>query len=126
MAKILIVEDEIDVSRVLVKRLTSEGFDVRIVTDAYGATESIHKNDIDLVILDMLIPAGGGMSVLENIKMGITRRKHIPVVALTVMADKDYREKVMEMGADAYINKPYDANELLATIRDLLEKNKKQ
>ena len=66
--KILIVEDEIDFAKMVKLRLQAVGYDVYIAGDAYTGTQQIIKNDYDLIILDLMMPAGGGFSLLERIR----------------------------------------------------------
>jgi DNA-binding response OmpR family regulator len=120
MVKILIIEDDMDTAKVLQKRLSAEGFDARAVYDAYSGISTIRKEDIDLIILDIMLPAGGGMSILRNKKL-FTQGKHVPVLVLTGVTDREYREKVMDMGAEAYMEKPYDPAELVKTIKKILK-----
>ena len=119
MKKILIVEDEFDVSKVLRKRLTDASFEVTVASDAYQGVQMALKNTPDLMILDLMLPAGGGLSVLKTIKAS-TYTKFMPVVVLTGMSDEEYKKKVLEYGIDAYLEKPYVPEELISTIRKLL------
>jgi len=115
MSKILIVEDEVDIAKVLKKRLTENGFEVIAASDGYEGTKLAHKEKPDLVILDLLMPVGGGMSVLKNIRMS-GEIMEIPVVVLTGMKNEDYKKQVLAEGVEAYLEKPYDPDQLIATI----------
>ena len=119
--KILIVEDEADAARVLVKRLETNGFDVVVAVDAYQGTAFINNEHPDLVILDLMLPAGGGLSVLKNIK-GRPKVAYIPIVILTGMKDGDIKKEVIDSGVDAYLEKPYDADILISTINKILSR----
>lgn len=119
--KILVVEDELDAAKVLVKRLTSHGFNVLVANDAYQGTALINKEKPDLVILDLMLPAGGGISVLKNVKTNPTIA-YIPIIILTGMKDEQKKREVMNEGVAAYLEKPYDADNLLGTIRKILDK----
>lgn len=120
MNKILVVEDEFDLSKVIRKRLSSEGYEVVIAADAYQGVEFAHTSNPDLIILDLMLPGGGGMAVLNGLKKTTTLR-FIPTIILTGMNDDEYKKKVIEMGVDAYLEKPYDSVELLSTIAELLD-----
>ena len=122
MKKILIVEDEFDVSKVLKKRLTDANFEVMVALDGYQGIQMALKNTPDLMILDLMLPAGGGLGVLKAIKTS-THTKFMPVVVLTGMSNEEYKKKVLEHGIDAYVEKPYVPEELLSTIRKLLGMN---
>lgn len=117
--KILIVEDEIFLSKTLRKRLSSAGYEVDVAIDAYQGVEHAHKWKPDLIILDLMLPCGGGIAVLESLQSS-TELSFLPVIVLTGMNDDEYKRKVLEMGVDAYIEKPYDATNLLNTIKQLV------
>jgi DNA-binding response OmpR family regulator len=121
MRKIMIIEDDLDVIKVLHKRLTQQDFEVMVAQDAYQGIALIHKNIPDLIILDLMLPAGGGQAVLKNIKLS-NQVKYIPIIVLTGVTDPEYKKKVLSDGVDAYIEKPYDPDNLMATINGLLNK----
>lgn len=119
MKSILIVEDEKDIARVLQMRLKKEGYKTTIAMDGLTAVQTTHKAKPDLIILDLMIPGGDGLSVLKRIKMSANTNM-IPVIILTSNQDLDYKNKVMEEGPDAFISKPYDAQMLLDEIKRLI------
>jgi DNA-binding response OmpR family regulator len=121
MPKILVIEDETDILKVLYHVLKKDGFDVVVAVDGYQGVDFAHRENPDLIILDLMLPAGGGLTVLENLKSS-TKTLHIPFVILTGMQDEVYKKKVLDMGVEAYIEKPYDSQSLIKTIRDILEK----
>ena len=121
MHKILIVEDEPDTSRVVAKRLEKAGFEVVVAVDAYQGISLAHKEGPDLIILDLMLPAGGGLAVLKNLEMS-SKVTRIPVVVLTGIKDEEYKDAMLKRGIEAYLEKPYDADELIATIRNILQK----
>jgi two-component system response regulator VicR len=119
MATILVVEDEIDVQKVIAKRLSSRGFTVHCAADGYQAVEVAHRVNPDLIVLDLQLPAGGGLSVLRKVrKSGNTQRARI--VVLTGLTNEDYKQEALKEGVDAYLQKPYDAEVLLNTIDTIL------
>ena len=119
MPKILIVEDEVDAAMLLGKRLSKTGFEVLTANDVPESIELLQKEKVDLVILDLMLPAGGGVIVLKSIR-GDARTSGIPVVVLTASHSPGYKQKVLEEGVQAYLEKPYDPAELIATIKKLL------
>ena len=121
MSKILIIEDEPDLTKVLRKRLLGQGFEVIAAADGYQGVEFAHKEKPDLIILDLMLPAGDGLSVLKNIKMS-ARTRYIPVVVLTGMKDEEYKQKVTDEGVEAYLEKPYEPDVLITTIKNVLKK----
>ena len=119
--KIILVEDEPDTAKVIQKRLAIEGYNVMVTQDAIQAVSFIHSERPDLVILDLMLPGGGGLAVLETLRLS-TFTATIPILVLTGMQNETYKQTVLKEGVDAYLEKPYDADELLATIRHILEK----
>ena len=122
MATILVVEDELDVQKVVAKRLTSRGFTVHCASDGYQAVQKAHKIAPDLIVLDLQLPAGDGLSVLRKLRISeATKKTHI--VVLTGMTNELYKQSVLIEGVDAYLQKPYDAKVLLDTIDQILGKS---
>ena len=120
MSKILLIEDDMDAQKVIGKRLTSAGFEVVFANDGYQGTALAHKEKPDLVILDLMMPAGGGLSVLKNIRSSM-HTNSTPVVILTGLKDTEYKKKVVAEGISAYFEKPYDPAELIETINNILK-----
>jgi DNA-binding response OmpR family regulator len=118
--KILIVEDELDFAKMVKLRLLSVGYEVQIAGDAYTGTQEIVRNDYDLIILDLMMPAGGGYSLLDRIRK-IPSKTMIPVVILTgkTISNED-REKAQEYNVSAIFSKPYDSTEFLETLKSLV------
>ena len=117
--RILIVEDEIDFAKMVKLRLQSVGYDVQIAGDAYTGTQEIIKNDYDLIILDLMMPAGGGFSLLERIRK-IPTKTMVPVVIVTGKTiNGEDREKAKEYDVAAIFSKPYDSNEFVDTLQSL-------
>ena len=117
--RILIVEDEIDFAKMVKLRLQSVGYDVQIAGDAYTGTQEIIKNDYDLIILDLMMPAGGGFSLLERIRK-IPTKTMVPVVIVTGKTiNGEDREKAEEYDVAAIFSKPYDSNEFVDTLQSL-------
>ncbi len=121
MATILVVEDELDVQKVVAKRLTSRGFTVHCASDGYQAVQLAHKIAPDLIVLDLQLPAGDGLSVLRKLRISdSTKKTHI--VVLTGMTNELIKQSVLTEGVDAYLQKPYDSQVLLDTIDKILGK----
>ena len=81
MATILVVEDELDVQKVVAKRLSSRGFTVHCASDGYQAVQKAHKIAPDLIVLDLQLPAGDGLSVLRKLRISKdTHNTHIVVL----------------------------------------------
>ncbi len=117
--KILVVDDEQDIVRALTIRLRSNGYEVIPAFDGEEAVLLAHKDNPDLVILDIRMPAGDGFSAAERLKQS-EHTRHIPVIFLTGSPDRSAEGKAAALGARFYIKKPYDAEELLDAVRRAL------
>jgi DNA-binding NtrC family response regulator len=121
MAKILIIEDEAAIRRVLVKILTEENntYQVSEAEDGLLGIEMIKKEDYDLVLCDIKMPKMDGVEVLEAIKK---IKPEIPIVMISGHGDLDTAVNTMRLGAFDYISKPPDLNRLLNTVRIALDR----
>ncbi|MDP4116490.1 MAG: response regulator transcription factor [Bacteroidota bacterium] len=121
MSKILIIEDEPKISRFVELELVHEGYEVITAFDGRSGLEQALSNDIDLVILDLMLPELNGIEVCRRIR----RESDVPIIILT--AKDDVSDKVMglDMGADDYLTKPFAIEELLARIRVAFKRKNK-
>jgi len=117
--KILVVEDEPDVRKALKIRLEDNNWDVFLASDGDEALKEIRKSHIDLIILDIMLPKMNGYKICRLIKFD-AKYKHIPVIMLTVRAEKEDKISGMEAGAEEYITKPYSSELLIGKIRKYL------
>ena len=121
--KVLVVDDEQDVAQALKVRLKANGFNVVLASDSVQAFTMANKEKPDLIILDIMLPGGGGFVVAERLKLSqVTHR--IPIIFLTGIPGGE--EKADQLGASGYVMKPYQPDELLETIQRALERNKTQ
>jgi CheY-like chemotaxis protein len=118
--RILIVDDERDIVKVLMIRLQSSGYEVTTAFDGAQGVFMAHKEKPDLIILDIRMPAGDGFSVTERLKNS-SHTWNIPIIFLTGSPEKDAEERAMALGARFYIKKPYDPEELLDAVKRALE-----
>lgn len=121
MSKILIIEDEAAIRRVLVKILSeeNEGYEVAEAEDGLVGIESIKKEDYDLILCDIKMPKMDGVEVLEAVKK---LKPEIPIVMISGHGDLDTAVNTMRLGAFDYISKPPDLNRLLNTVRIALDR----
>ncbi len=121
MAKILIIEDEAAIRRVLVKILSEENktYEVEEAEDGLVGVEKLKEEDFDLVLCDIKMPKMDGIEVLEAIKK---IKPEIPVVMISGHGDLDTAVNTMRLGAFDYISKPPDLNRLLNTVRNALDR----
>ena len=121
MAKILVIEDEAAIRRVLIKILTeeNEAYEVEEAEDGLVGVEMIKKDDFDLVLCDIKMPKMDGVEVLEAVKK---IKPETPMVMISGHGDLDTAVNTMRLGAFDYISKPPDLNRLLNTVRNALDK----
>ncbi|WP_428229805.1 sigma-54-dependent transcriptional regulator [Flavobacterium sp.] len=121
MGKILIIEDEASIRRVLVKILSEENdtYQVDEAEDGVAGLEKIKNNDYDLVLCDIKMPKMDGVEVLEEAKK---IKPEIPMVMISGHGDMETAIHTMRLGAFDYISKPPDLNRLLNTVRNALDK----
>ena len=123
MPKILVIEDEAAIRRVLVKILSEENdsYQVDEAEDGVQGTEKIKNEDYDLVLCDIKMPKMDGVEVLEAVKK---IKPEIPMVMISGHGDLETAVNTMRLGAFDYISKPPDLNRLLNTVRNALDKKK--
>jgi DNA-binding response OmpR family regulator len=119
MSKILIVEDEPRIASFLSKGLEASGFSTLAVDSGQSAIYLANRNDFDLVILDLGLPDQDGLSVLEHIR---GQGETIPIIILTVYDDLRHKLQGLNGGADDYVTKPFQLEELIARIQVQLRK----
>jgi len=121
MSKILVIEDEAAIRRVLIKILSEESEDYQVSEAEDGAKglEVLKKEDFDLVLCDIKMPKMDGVEVLEAAKK---EKPEIPFIMISGHGDLDTAVNTMRLGAFDYISKPPDLNRLLTTVRNALDK----
>lgn len=119
MAKILIVEDENKIARFVELELKYEGYEVEIAGDGRQGYEKAMHDDIDLVILDVMLPGLSGMEVCRRVRQ---EGNKVPIIMLTAKDDVTDKVAGLDMGADDYMTKPFAIEELLARIRVALNR----
>lgn len=122
MEKILIVDDEIKVVEMVEGYLRGEGFLTLGITNSEETLKKIDSFHPDLVILDVLMPGINGFEILKEIR----KTKDIPVILLTAKSEEVDKVLGLEIGADDYITKPFSLRELVARIRVVLRRLKKE
>ena len=119
MKKILVVEDDMDIHNLIKNVIEKERYEV---ISAYSGTEAIlliEKNSIDLILLDLMLPGLSGEEVMKRIK-------NIPIIVISAKISTEDKVNVLTIGANDYITKPFDTNELLARIKVQLRTNKRE
>lgn len=117
--RILVVDDELDMLMVIKLRLEASGYEVITATDGLEGLNIARKTKPDLIVLDVMLPKMNGYKVSRFLKFD-EEYKHIPIVMLTALAGEEDRSTGIETGANAYISKPFETQELLDTVRRFL------
>ena len=117
--KILIVEDDGDVRLGLHVRLKANHYDAFFAGDALSAMAEARKHEPDLILLDLGLPAGDGFVVMDRLKT-VPALAIIPIVVVSGRSGVANRERALQAGAKAFLEKPVDNAELLAVIRQAL------
>jgi two-component system alkaline phosphatase synthesis response regulator PhoP len=120
--KILLVEDESDLIKLLKYNLEKEGFKVHYATDGTVALAEVRRDPPDLVILDLMLPGLDGLEVCRQLRRN-DRFVRIPVLILSARSEEADRVVGLELGADDYVTKPFSMRELTARVRALLRRN---
>ncbi len=113
-ARILLIEDDERIREIVERGLASRGFAVSSASDGTTGLELVRKLDVDLIILDLMLPDRPGLQVLEELR---AVRPQLPVIVLTALADIPSRVGGLDAGADDYLTKPFSIEELAARIR---------
>ncbi len=120
--KILLVEDEQTLVRALKFNLEKEGFEVEIAYDGEEALQKFNAQEPDLIILDLMLPKVDGYEVCRNVR----KKSEVPIIMLTARDEDIDKILGLELGADDYITKPFNARELLARIRAIFRRASQQ
>jgi len=116
--RILVVEDESKIARFLELELRHEGYEVEIAYDGRTGLEMAQKNDVDLIILDLMLPLMSGIEVCRRVR----KFSNVPIIMLTAKDDISDKVTGLDSGADDYVTKPFAIEELLARIRVALKR----
>ncbi|MEJ4112952.1 winged helix-turn-helix domain-containing protein [Corynebacterium kroppenstedtii] len=120
MTSVLIVEDQETLSEPLAFLLRKEGFDVIIAPDGPTGLREFSQHEINIVLLDLMIPGMSGTEVCKKIRQSST----VPIIMVTARDTEMDKIVGLELGADDYVTKPYSARELIARIRAVLRRGR--
>jgi DNA-binding response OmpR family regulator len=118
--RVLVVEDDPDVCAVLRRILEHEGYRVDCAADGVTAVQRVREERPDAIVLDVMLPGMNGLQVCQELKFH-RETNLIPILMLTALSDGETRRKGLWVGANAYLTKPFDAAEMLRTLRRVLE-----
>ena len=117
--KILLAEDEIDLNNIVTKYLKKNGYSVESVFNGEEALDYLEYDEYDLIILDIMMPKINGFEVIKKLR---SKGNHTPILLLTARNSSEDKVKGVDLGADDYIVKPFDFNELTARIRTIVRR----
>ncbi|MGZ2432671.1 response regulator [Neorhizobium petrolearium] len=118
MNKVLLIDDDVELTTLLQEYLAEEGYDVAADTDGRAAIAAAARNSVDLIVLDIMMPQMNGIEVLQRIR----KLSHVPVLMLTARGDDIDRISGLNLGADDYVTKPCSPGELAARVRAILRR----
>jgi two-component system, OmpR family, manganese sensing response regulator len=121
--RILVVDDEIELTDPLTRVLTREGYSVDAVYDGTKGSQLVRSGNYDLLILDWMLPGKTGLEICQELR---SEGKTTPVLFLTAKDTLDDRVQGLDVGADDYLMKPFELRELLARVRALLRRSGSQ
>ncbi|MGC8868373.1 MAG: response regulator transcription factor [Sulfurihydrogenibium sp.] len=119
--KILIVEDDKELSNLIAKRLKDEGFTVQQAFDAEEGISYATYDNYDVIILDIMLPKMSGYQVIEHLK---NKKIKTPILVLSAKGEIEDKVKGLQLGADDYLTKPFSFPELIARIQALIRRSK--
>ncbi|EAJ5681199.1 response regulator transcription factor [Campylobacter lari] len=119
-AKILLLEDDLSLNEIINEALSDEGFKVSCVYDAQEALEKAYEENFDLWIFDVKVPKGNGFEVLKELRESA---KNTPAIFLTSLSMLDDVKQGFLSGCDDYIKKPFDIDELIIRVKNIIKRN---
>lgn len=117
-ARVLIIEDDQYLARIIAKYLVAEGYEARIAGDGAAGLAAVESWDPDLIILDLMLPKLDGLEVCRRVRL--TRRT--PIIIVTARGEVEDRVQGLDLGADDYLVKPFAMKELLSRVRALFRR----
>lgn len=117
--RILVVDDEPHIRRVLSAVLGDRGFEIEMASDGAEGLEVLSARDFDLVILDLMMPGASGLEILSKIRID-PQRSETPVIILTAKGQDTDRDAALAGGANDFLTKPFSPKKLIARIEEIL------
>ena len=115
----MIVDDSLTVRKITSRLLQREGFDVLTAKDGIDALELLAEHTPDVILLDIEMPRMDGFEFTKTVK-GSPKHANIPIVMITSRTAEKHRKRAADLGVDLYLGKPYQEDELLRNLRDML------
>ena len=120
---ILIVDDDLEIRRLLVDYLVRNGFEAIAVRDGREMWQALERHAVDLIVLDLMLPGSDGLTLCRDLRAK-PGKLNLPVLMLTARGEDTDRIIGIEMGADDYLVKPFNPRELLARIKSILRRTR--
>ena len=120
-SRVLVIEDEPDIRKTIDYNLSKESFKVTQASSIEEGEKALALNKIDVIILDLMLPDGSGLTLCRDIKSE-PNTKHIPVIILTAKTEEVDRVVGFELGADDYVTKPFSVRELILRVKAILKR----
>jgi len=117
--RILVVDDDPEIRKLLARYIESQGFRVALAATCAELRERLATAQIDLIVLDVMLPDGSGLEICRNLR---AERSRIPIILLTALKEDVDRIIGLEIGADDYLGKPFNPRELIARVRAVLRR----
>ena len=125
MTRILVVEDDRDIAKLVERYLLKAGFSIELLSSGRDALKAIADRTPDVLILDLMLPHVDGLEICRSVRTD-PRTAAMPIIMLTARAEESERIVGLEIGADDYVAKPFSPNELVARVRALLRRTQRQ
>jgi two-component system, OmpR family, response regulator len=116
--RVLLVEDDSAIARMLSEILADNGFAARAVSSALEMDRILERDDVDLIVLDVMLPGEDGFAICRRLRAA----SNVPIIMLTALGEEVDRIVGLEIGADDYVTKPFNSRELVARIRALMRR----
>jgi CheY-like chemotaxis protein len=117
--KILVVDDEVQIVKLISQRLEASGYETFGAHDSYQCIKFTKMVEPDLILLDIKMPAGGGIHAFNSLRSSIYT-ENIPIIFITAYPGPEIEKQVKELGAEGYFAKPFNSAELVEKIKSLI------
>lgn len=116
--KVLICDDDIMIRKAIEFKLSRENYELEFASDGKAAAERVREEEFDLIISDLLMPYIGGLEMINLVRNELKR--NTPIIVLSRLGDEETVLEAFNLGADDYLTKPFNPNELLIRIKKIL------
>ncbi|MGL5069569.1 MAG: response regulator transcription factor [Sarcina sp.] len=123
MFKVLVVEDDSDINNLLCNMLSKNNYDVRGAYSGSEAIMCIEMFEYDIILLDLMLPGMTGEGIIEKVR---EKDELVPIIVISAKTEQNDKINVLRMGADDFVSKPFDINEVLVRVEVQLRKSKRE